>query len=74
MARRPGQNSLSSEIDRLSDWLRKTGITLDAALQKDKDRESKAEERYRWFHDNTNRNLAEFKLREGGCSSLEKML
>ena len=49
----------------ITEWLRNMNISLDMALKKDKDLRMAAEKDLCWFHENTSRNLAEHKLKEG---------
>ena len=61
-------NSLLNDIDNVANWLKSTNLTLERALQKDKDKRLAEEKDICWFHENTSRNLALYKLKEGECS------
>lgn len=51
---------------KLSDLLHKISLSsLDPLLKKDAENEEKKESKYYFFHENTNRNLAEHRLKEG---------
>ncbi len=61
-----GQESeLLPEFENITNWLQSSNISVVEALDKDRENEKRKEEGVCWFHENTTRNLAERKLKEG---------
>ena len=66
---RGGQDGVEATDKLRSSWMGVSTalnkMSLEEALAEDKKHEQREEQNIRWFHFNTNRNLAEYKLKDG---------
>ena len=61
------ESEIPEGVEDLVILLQTTDISLDVVLKKDKELRTADEKDICWFHENTSRNLAEYKLKEGEC-------